>query len=83
MTLPPVNYTIQLVGGPDDGDTFITVDLPTFWEMLSENICDECFKKGYHTPLDSERYWRSNNKTAGGHHIYYHEGSLNLKAVMA
>jgi len=76
-----MTFTIQLVGGPDDGSTFMTKDLPTFWEMLSENVCDACFRKGFHTPLDSERYWLSTKRTAAGHHIYYHEGSLNLEVL--
>lgn len=80
MDYPPT-FTIQLVGGPDDGATFMTVDLPKFWEMLSENVCDTCYRRGFHTPIDSERYWLSTNKTRDGHYIYYHEGSVNLKAV--
>ncbi len=82
VTYPPT-FTIQLVGGPDDGASFETVNLPTFWEMLSENVCDACLRNGYYTPIDSERYWRSTKLTSTGQHIYYHEGTINLEAVIS
>jgi hypothetical protein len=78
----PQIFHIQLVGGPDDGSTYSLTDLPLYWEMMSEHYCDQCLKIGIHTPIDSERYWLSNNMTPSGYHIYYHEGSLNLKAFL-
>jgi hypothetical protein len=70
-------FTIELMGGPDDGAVFDTTDLPPFWEMMSDMICDGCALKGLHTPLDSERYWKSQRRTAGGHYVYYHEETTN------
>lgn len=75
-------FTIELMGGPDDGAIFDTTDLPPFWEMVTDMICDECAKKGFHTPIDSERYWKSQRLTANGYHIYYHEGSIRPSVLM-
>lgn len=77
----PQIFNIRLVGGPDDGASFSLASLPMFWEMISEHYCAQCLKNGIHTPIYSERYWLSEQLTADGHHVYYHEGSLNLKAL--
>ena len=77
----PRSFEIQLVGGPDDGSSYTLKALPLFWEMISEHYCDQCLRNGIVTPIESERYWLSQKRTATGHHIYYHEGSLNLDTL--
>lgn len=60
-------YTIELVGGPDDGAKFVTWNLPSSWKMTKIGSNLQLLAK-------SDTYWRSGEQTKEGHYVYVHEG---------
>lgn len=75
-------YQLQLVGGPDDGATFHTTELPPFWEMLKKRDQIACILMGSDASLASDRYWRSDKVTDEGIVLYYHEGVYGDLAIL-
>lgn len=65
-------YTIELIGGPDDGATFKVHQLDLYWEMkLDSWDLDEVQEK-------SSMYWKSEETTDKGHIRYYSTDAVEL-----
>lgn len=70
-------YELQLVGGPDDGATFHSMNLPPYWEMLKAKDMMACVLLDVDDSIIADRYWRTDKVTEAGIVLYYHESIQN------
>lgn len=71
-----VGFTIQLLGGPDDGATFRTWELPPTWEMLKRSKSIACDVLGEAEDKHVDTYWHTADLSERGYVIYEHESLI-------